>query len=155
MVNRSKGKALEPSTKRLESPEKETLPDARNRYAALLKAIDQLTIGPLQTTGYSFAFYTRQLSGAFSPQMRVLPRRRSRTLNPFIGFTPGDSKSSLTSTSNIRVGVTPRAGGVVDHIEAAKQEAKVDDAGQQIQFEKDRPNSQYLFARLEARAIQA
>ena len=56
MVNRSKGKALEPSTKRLESPEKETLPDARNRYAALLKAIDQLTIGPLQPTGYSFAF---------------------------------------------------------------------------------------------------
>jgi serine protease AprX len=53
------------------------------------------------------------------------------------------------------VGATPRAGGVVDHIEAAKQEAKVDDARQQIRFEKDRPNSQYLFARLEARAIQA
>jgi len=69
--------------------------------------------------------------------MSVLPRRRSRALNPFIGFTPGDSKSSLTSTSNIRVGATPRAGGVVDHIEAAKQEAKVDEAGQQIQFEKD------------------
>ena len=29
MVNRSKGKALEPSTKRLENPEKETLADAR------------------------------------------------------------------------------------------------------------------------------
>jgi hypothetical protein len=42
-VNRSKDKALEASTKRLESAEKETLPDARNRHAALLKAIDQLT----------------------------------------------------------------------------------------------------------------
>ena len=43
---------------------------------------------------------------------------------------------------------------VLDNIENAKKQADVTDAGQEIQFEKDRPNSQYLFARLEARAIQ-
>ena len=48
MVNRSKDKALEASTKRLESAEKETLLDARNRDAALHEAIEKQTIGPLQ-----------------------------------------------------------------------------------------------------------
>src|SRR4029453_13045849 len=37
----------------------------------------------------------------------------------------------------------------------AKEKAAVHDAGQEVHFEKDRPNSQYVFARLEARAIQA
>ena len=40
------------------------------------------------------------------------------------------------------------------NIERAKEQANVDDDGQEIHFEKDRPNSQYMFARLEARAIQ-
>ena len=44
---------------------------------------------------------------------------------------------------------------VLNNIENAKKQADVDDAGQAIHFEKDRRNSQYLFARLEARAIQA
>ena len=43
---------------------------------------------------------------------------------------------------------------VLDNIENAKKQAAVLDAGQGIHFEKDRRNSQYLFARLEARAIQ-
>jgi hypothetical protein len=44
---------------------------------------------------------------------------------------------------------------VIKNIQKAKEQAKVHDAGQEIHFEKDRPNSQYVFARLEARAIQA
>jgi serine protease AprX len=43
---------------------------------------------------------------------------------------------------------------VTENIEKAKEQANVHDAGQEIHFEKDRPNSQYVFARLEARAIQ-
>ena len=43
---------------------------------------------------------------------------------------------------------------VVDHIEPAKAQADVRDAGQDLHWEKDNPNSQYLFARLEARTIR-
>ncbi|MEO7318302.1 MAG: S8 family peptidase, partial [Chthoniobacteraceae bacterium] len=43
---------------------------------------------------------------------------------------------------------------VLDHIEVAKEQAEVRDAGQEVHLEKDQQNSQYVFARLEARAIQ-
>ena len=43
---------------------------------------------------------------------------------------------------------------VIEHIEQAKADANVRDAGQDVHWEKDNPNSQYLFARLEGRAIQ-
>jgi len=43
---------------------------------------------------------------------------------------------------------------VIDNIEQAKTESGVRDAGQGIHHEKDQPDSQYLFARLEARAIR-
>ena len=51
----------------------------------------------------------------------------------------------------------PRGGAAVGRRQhRARQDAKpsVRDAGQDIHCEKDNPNSQYLFARLEARAIQ-
>jgi serine protease AprX len=44
---------------------------------------------------------------------------------------------------------------VIANIERAKETANVHDAGQEIHFEKDRKSSQYLFASLEARAIQS
>src|SRR5215510_7183166 len=43
---------------------------------------------------------------------------------------------------------------VVDNIEKAKTESGVRDAGQGVHHEKEQPDSQYLFARLEARAIR-
>lgn len=42
---------------------------------------------------------------------------------------------------------------VLEHIETAKQHADVRDPGQDIHWEKDNPGSQYIFARLEGRAI--
>ena len=44
---------------------------------------------------------------------------------------------------------------VLQHIEQAKEQAGVRDAGQEVQLEKDQINSQYVYARLEARAIRA
>jgi len=43
---------------------------------------------------------------------------------------------------------------VIDHVEPAKTAADVHDAGQEVHWEKDDPNSQYLFARLEGRTIK-
>lgn len=43
---------------------------------------------------------------------------------------------------------------VLTHIAQAKDDSKVRDAGQEVYINKDRPDSQYLYARLEARVIQ-
>ena len=43
---------------------------------------------------------------------------------------------------------------VLTHVAKAKEDAKVRDAGQEIYIGKDRPDNQFLFARLEARVIQ-
>ena len=43
---------------------------------------------------------------------------------------------------------------VIDHIDEAKKQAGVQDDGQLVHWAKDNPASQYLFARLEGRAIQ-
>jgi len=43
---------------------------------------------------------------------------------------------------------------VIEAIGRAKADVGVKDDGQEVHFEKDQPNSQYLFARLEARVIQ-
>src|SRR5262245_48136232 len=43
---------------------------------------------------------------------------------------------------------------VLDNIDKAKTDARVRDAGQGVHHEKDQPDSQYLFARLKARAIR-
>ena len=155
MVNRSKDKALEASTKRLESAEKETLSDARNRHAALLKAIDQLTIGPLQPTGYSFAFLHAAIIRRLLAANERLASSAQPNAQPIHRIHPRRFEIIIDLNLEYPGGRDAARRWVVDHIEAAKQKVKVDDAGQQIQFEKDRPNSQYLFARLEARAIQA
>ena len=43
---------------------------------------------------------------------------------------------------------------VISAIRDAKRDVDIRDDGQEVQFEKDQPTSQYLFARLEARVIQ-
>jgi serine protease AprX len=170
MAESAKDKALEASTNRVARAEnelkastdqlrpaaQERLADAQRRHAALLGAIDKLTIGPVQPkTAYSFAFLhatiirrllaaNERLSLSEDPKLlpieRILPKRFEIIIDLNLEYPRGREAARQW---------------VLDHIDTAKQEAKVDDAGQQIYFEKDRPNSQYMFARLEARAIQA
>jgi len=154
MTELAKNTAFEASTKRLETAPKERLAEAKKRHDALLEAIDQLKIGPLRRTGYSLAFLhaaiLRRLLAANErlasqpqpdpqPIRRIYPKRFDIIIDLNLEYPDGREGARRW---------------VVDHIESAKKEAAVHDSGQQIQFEKDQPSSQYLFARLEARAIQ-
>jgi len=170
MAEDAKDKALEASTKRVERAEnelkaspdqlrpaaEERLADAKKRDAALHEAIEKQTIGPLQPkSAYSFALLhatiIRRLLAANErlqlikdpkpppPIERIYPKRFEIIIDLNLEY-PGGREAARQ--------------WVIDHIDSAKREAKVYDAGQQIYFEKDRPNSQYVFARLEARAIQ-
>ena len=156
MVNRSKDKALEASTKRLESAEKETLSDARNRDAALHEAIEKQTIGPLQPKrAYCFALLHAAIIRRLLAANERLASPKDSGAKPIERIYPKRFEIIIDLNLEYPGGRDAARQWVVDHIKDAKEKAKVDDAGQQIQFEKDRPNSQYLFARLEARAIQA
>jgi hypothetical protein len=155
MTESAKDKALEASTKLVASAAKERLADAEKRHAELQEAIVKQTIGPLQPkTPYSFAFlhaaiirrllaanerFASENPGA-QPIRRIYPKRFEIIIDLNLEYPDGSEAARQW---------------VLNHIEPAKDLADVHDAGQQIHFEKDRPNSQYVFARLEARAIQA
>ncbi|HEU5238775.1 MAG TPA: S8 family peptidase [Pyrinomonadaceae bacterium] len=148
MVDRAKDRAREASTKRLERAEKETVPDARNRLAALLEAIDKLTIGPLGPTGYCFALLHAAI-------IRRLLAENERFGLPIARIYPKRFEIIIDLNLEHPGGREAARRWVIENIEKAKELANVHDAGQEIHFEKDRPNSQYCFALLEARAIQA
>jgi len=148
MADRAKERARKASEKRLNSAEKETAPDARKRHSALLEAIDKLTIGPLQPTGYSFAFLHAAI-------IRRLLAENERFALPIARIYPERFEIIIDLNLEHPGGREAARQWVIENIEKAKDQANVHDAGQEIHFEKDRPNSQYVFARLEARAIQA
>ncbi len=154
MAETAKNKALEASTKRVETAPKERLADAKKRHDALLEAIDNLSIGPLKRIGYSLAF----LHAAILRRLLVANEHRASSgkpvAQPIRRIYPKRFDIIIDLNLEYPGGREGARQWVVDHIDPAKQEAAVHDSGQQIQFEKDQPNSQYLFARLEARAIQ-
>ena len=131
---------------------------SKARHAALEEATEKQTIGPLLPKSvYSFtlmhAAVIRRLLAANErlaksdddhpkpkPIVRILPNRFEIIIDLNLEY-PGGREAARE--------------WVLAHIEEAKKTAKVRDAGQEIHFEKDRRNSQYLFARLEARAIQS
>jgi len=156
MAEDAKQAALESSTRRLANTTKETLETAQKRHDALLEAIKKQTIGPLQPkSAYSFALLhaaiIRRLLAAnerlgspekpgAQPIQRIHPKRFEIIIDLNLEY-PGGREAARQ--------------WVLDHVEPAKERADVHDAGQEIHVEKDRRSSQYVFARLEARAIQA
>jgi serine protease AprX len=169
MVERAKDKALEASTKRVETSENEfkastdqlrttaegRLADAKKRDAALHEAIEKQTIGPLQPkSAYSFALLHDAIIRRLLAANEHLASPKNPGAQPIERIYPKRFEIIIDLNLEYPGGREVARQWVFDHIERAKQEAKVHDAGQQIQFEKDRPNSQYVFARLEARAIQ-
>jgi len=155
MAEEAKQAALETSKNRLKSAAKEGLEAAQKRHDALLEAIEKQTIGPLQPkSSYSFAVLhanvmrrllaaNERLASSDPPEPRPIERIHPKRFEIIIDLNleyPGGREAARR--------------WVIDNIESAKEQVDVRDAGQEIHFEKDRQNSQYLFARLEARAIQ-
>jgi subtilisin family serine protease len=101
---------------------------------------------------YSFA----RLHAAIIRRLLAENERRARFEEPpLIGIHPKRFEVIIDLNLEHPQGREAARQWVLDHIEEAKRRAEVRDAGQEIHLEKDNPNSQYLFARLEARAIQA
>jgi subtilisin family serine protease len=84
------------------------------------------------------------------PIARVLPRRFEIIIDLNLEY-PGRREGTQQYPGG-RVGARQ---WVLDHIDPAKERAEVRDAGQMVHLGKDQPNSQYLFALLEARVIQS
>jgi subtilisin family serine protease len=157
MAEDAKRAALDTSETRLGNTAKEMLQVAQKRHDALVEATEKQTIGPLQPkSAYSFALLHASIIG------RLLAANERLALSKDPKPPPTPIKRILPKRFEIIIDLNlEHSGGreaarqwVIENIDEAKKQANVDDAGQEIHFEKDRPNSQYVFARLEARAIQ-
>jgi len=126
------------------------------RHEALVAAIKNQAITDLQPeSAYSFArlhgAVIRRLTSAndrlalekppaAQPIKEILPRRFEIIIDLNLEY-PGGREAARQ--------------WVLAHIGPAKEKAQIDDAGQDVHYEKEQPNTQYVFANLEARAIQA
>jgi serine protease AprX len=170
MAEDAKGQALESSTRRVQRAENEfkastgplrasaeqRLTQATKRDAAFHEAVEKQTIQPLQPkSAYSFALLD---SSIIRRLLAANERLRSSTdeskLPPIARIYPKRFEIIIDLNLEHPGGREAARQWVIANIEKAKEQAEVHDAGQEIHFEKDRPNSQYMFARLEARAIQ-
>ncbi len=134
---------------------KETLEIAQKRDDALLEAINGQTIGPLQPKSvYSFAVLHAAIIRRLLAANERLASPEKPDVQPIQRIHPKRFEILIDLNLEYPGGREAARQWVLDNIENAKKQAAVLDAGQGIHFEKDRRNSQYLFARLEARAIQ-
>jgi hypothetical protein len=145
---------LATAARRVARAGKEAKASEEQRHRALEQAIQKPVIGSIQTedqkTHYSFATLhaavirrllaaNERFALAEMPIARIYPRRFEIILDLNLEY-PGGREAARQ--------------WVFDHIEEAKKRGDVRDPGQQLHLEKDRPDSQYLFARMEALAIQ-
>ena len=156
MAEDAKQEALDASKKRLASAAKEILADAKRRYAALEEAIAKQIIGPLQPkSAYSFALLHATIVRRLLVKNERLASAEDPGAQPIKWVYPKRFEIIIDLNLEYPGGREAARQWVRDNIENAKEQATVHDAGQEIHSEKDRKNSQYIFARLEARAIQA
>jgi subtilisin family serine protease len=134
----------------------EALQHAQARLDELEKAIAEQTIEPpLKNLPYSLA---RLHASIIRRIQNANDRLRSddpfNSTEPICAIHPRRFEVIIDLNLEHPGGRTAAREWVLTHIEQAKQEAKVRDAGQEVYIGKDRPDSQFLFARLEARVIQ-
>lgn len=149
LAEKAREVAVAASSARLKAAPAESLGIFKQRHRDLLDAAGRQSIGPVKgrkaiAPAFLHAGVLNRLLAASArskvpPVLRIFPRRFEMILDLNLEF-PGGRQAARE--------------WVAANIEQAKADAGVDDAGQQIHFEKDRSGSQYIFARLEARVIQ-
>jgi len=155
MAEDAKQAALETSKRRLEHTAKERLDVAQKRHDALAEGIEKQTIGPLQPkSAYSFALLHASIIRRLLAANERLPLSKDPKPRAIERILPKRFEIIIDLNLEHPGGREAARQWVTENIEKAKEQANVHDTGQEIHFEKDRPNSQYMFARLEARAIQ-
>src|SRR6185295_9829268 len=148
MLGAATKKALEVSNARSARPG-EAKAAEEQRHRELVDAIDQQTIElPISNQRYGLARLHASVIG------RLLRANDRTSPKPIARIYPRRLEVIIDLNLEYRGGRMAARQWVLENIERAKAESNVRDAGQGIHFEKDRPDSQYLFARLEARAIQ-
>jgi serine protease AprX len=155
MAEDARQAALETSKKRLASATKDTQEAAQKRHNALLEAIQNQTIGPLEPeSASSLALLHAAVIRRLLAANERLASSEDSTVSPIVRIYPKRFEIIIDLNLEHPGGREAARQWVLDNIERAKSLADVHDAGQEVHVEKDRRNSQYLFARLEARAIQ-
>jgi hypothetical protein len=140
---------------RAKSASSETQARETARAEALKRSIEEQQIEP------PFIFGTRHMSFArlhaavirrlLLANERLAPSGRAQ---PISAIYPHRFQVIIDLNLEHPGGRTAARDSVIAAIGAAKRDVDVRDDGQEVQFEKDQPTSQYLFARLEARVIQ-
>jgi len=163
MLKKAAARALEASERRLaqirdaarstQEDGSRALKIQEDRHRALQEAIDTQTIGPfLPGTPYRFA----QLHAAVIRRLLADNERLSSSAaqRPIARIHPTRFEIIIDLNLEHPQGREAARQWVIENIERAKELAEIRDAGQEVHLEKDQRNSQYVFARLEARAIQ-
>jgi len=156
-------KALETAAKRLANAgegadeiEKKRLQEIeRMRHDALKEAIEKQIIEKLpQERDFSFASLHAAVIRRLLAENDTFGTRRKPDSPPIRRIFPRRFEIIIDLNLEYPGGRAAARQWVLDHIETAKKQANVSDAGQEVHLEKDQRDSQYVFARLEARAIQ-
>jgi hypothetical protein len=113
------------------------------------EARDQTVEPPMEKYPYSLA----RLHASVIRRMMALNDGRS-SAKPMVAIHPARFEIIIDLNLEHRGGRSVARSWVVENIEKAKTESGVRDSGQGVHMEKNQPDSQYLFARLEGRAIR-
>jgi subtilisin family serine protease len=130
---------------------------AKQRLADLEGAIAEQTIEPPLANGlpYSLArLHASVIKRILNANERLRSSDEFNATEPICAIHPRRFEVIIDLNLEHPGGRTTARDWVISHIAQAKEETKVRDAGQQVYIGKDRPDSQFLFARLEARVIQ-
>ena len=142
--------AVKASEARVAQATPETKAREERRHAELLAGVAELTIEPpLPRFPYSLA----RLHSSIIRRMQSASDRLP--IGPIERIHPKRFEIIIDLNLTHRSGRAAARQWVIDNIDRAKELAGVRDGGQGILWQKDQPTSQYLFARLEARAISA
>ena len=149
LLDQASRKALEIASKRVANLTGEARELEERRRAALEEAIRNQKIDPpLPKTPYGLA----RLHAAVIRRLLMMAERLDPP--PMLRVHPARFEVIIDLNLEHPGGRAAAREWVLTNIERAKAEAGVRDAGQELHYEKDQPNGQYMFATLEARAIQ-
>jgi serine protease AprX len=151
-------KAVKASNSKLAQASEESRAFEEGRHAALQKEIADQELGPvlaaLPGVPMSFARLHASVIHRLMAANEALALKKEPQPKPIERVYPTRFEVIIDLNLEHPGGRDAARKWVLDHIEVAKDEAEVRDAGQEVHMEKEQRSSQYVFARLEARVIQ-
>jgi serine protease AprX len=159
MLKEASGKTIAASKSKAEQATDNTRELELNRHAGLEKDVKEQTIEPVEIVlggipmsfGRLHAAVIRRLMAADEAGVNRKGKPQPRAIDRIY---PTRFEIIIDLNLEHPEGREEARKWVLQNIPRAKEEADVRDAGQDVHMEKEQRNSQYVFARLEARAIQ-